>query len=238
MLLLSSHQILTNLFKFPTQTHLRSFRKWRKQFALKKSVCCSSWHLQSPHRALGAVFKLQEANCPWRCLCLGPRGQDSETQAPWSLAGAGAYTTVISAVGICAQDVSTSMLIPLIPRPQGPSFLDNFFQKLVACIQKCLSPCEFLFTFYSLFIIKDYLQAKVGCSIVWCCHPREKVRCPITSTKNRVWPLIAQKPLKRSCWQKGKFALFFWCQQAAGEGRHLSKGQLPHHPTASGQELL
>ena len=136
-----------------------------EKFALKKSVCCSPWHLQSPHRALGAVFKLQEANCPWRCLCLGPRGQDSETQAPWSLAGAGAHTTVISAVGICAQDVSTSMLIPPIPRGQGPSFLDNFFQKLVACIQKCLSPCEFLFTFYSLFTIKDYLQAKVGCSI-------------------------------------------------------------------------
>lgn len=63
----------------------------------------------------------------------------------------------------CAQDVSTSMLIPPIPRPQGSSFLDNFFQKLVACIQKCLSSCEFLFTFYSLFTIKDYLQAKVGC---------------------------------------------------------------------------
>lgn len=114
----------------------------------------------------GSCIQASRSQLPRRCLCLGPRGQDSETQAPWSLAGAGAHTTVISAVEICAQDVSTSMLIPLIPRPQGPSFLDNFFQKLVACIQKCLSPCEFLFTFYSLFIIKDYLQAKVGCSIV------------------------------------------------------------------------
>ena len=50
-----------------------------------------------------------------------------------------------------------------------------------------------------------------------------------TVTEGGVRLLAAQKPLKRPGWWKGKFALFWMLatRRAGGEGRRLSKGQLP-----------
>lgn len=148
---LSSHQILTNLFKFPHTTHLCSFRKWRKQFALKVCLLFFLTFTKSSS-CIGSRIQASRNNCPWRCLCLWTRLY--RNRGTWSLAGAGAHTTVIRAVGIWCCDVSEAhcpMFIPPIPRPQGSLPLDNFFQKLVACIQKCLSPCNSS-AFYSLLL--------------------------------------------------------------------------------------
>ena len=48
-------------------------------------------------------------------------------------------------------------------------------------------------------------------------------------TKSGVWLLTTQKPIKSQGWCKGKFALFWMPTTREGAGRHLAKGQLPHH---------
>lgn len=64
ILLLSSCKVLPNLLKFPTQTHLPSFRKRRKQFALGKFVACSSLTFAKSSWWVGSCMKLLEVTVP------------------------------------------------------------------------------------------------------------------------------------------------------------------------------
>ena len=70
----------------------------------------------------------------------------------------------------------------------------------------------------------------------------EGVRFPILEvpggsvTESGVQLLTAQKPIKWQGWWKGKFALFQRLATWAGEGRLLSKGQLPRRQSVGKRE--